>query len=210
MVVDDHPMTRSGLVQVLERHQGISVVAQASTGEEAVDMAPRARPDVIIMDLSMPGIGGVEATRRIVAESDDAIILVLTADEAPNTLAEALRAGARGYLRKTVNEEELIAALRAIASGEVLIDPALKDFLRAGLGVSVDRETPPALKQLSEREYRVLALSAQGYTAAQTAEKLFLSPKTVETYRARAMRKLGLNTRADLVAFAMRYGLLSS
>jgi PAS domain S-box-containing protein len=210
MVVDDHPMTRSGLVQVLERHQGISVVAQASTGEEAVELAPRARPDVIIMDLSMPGIGGVEATRRIVAESDDAIVLVLTADEAPNTLADALRAGARGYLRKTVNEDELIDALRAIARGEVLIDPALKDFLRAGLGVSADRETPPALKQLSERERKVLALSAQGYTAAQTAEKLFLSPKTVETYRARAMRKLGLDTRADLVAFAMRYGLLSS
>jgi len=162
------------------------------------------------MDLSMPGMGGVEATRRIVAQASDAVILVLTADEAPATLAEALRAGARGYLRKTINERDLVTSLRIVARGEVLIDPALKDFLRAGLRAPDEDEAVAGLRELSERERKVLALSAQGYTAAQAGERLFLSPKTVETYRSRAMRKLGLETRADLVAFALRIGLLSS
>lgn len=210
LVVEDHPLTRSGLVQLLNSEPGMSVVGQASTGEEAIELAPKLRPDVVIMDLSMPGMGGVEATRRIVSESDDAIVLVLTADEAPGTLAAALRAGARGYLRKTVNEGELVTSLRAVARGELLIDPSLKEFLRAGLRAPEETAANAALHDLSERERKVLALTAQGYTAVQAGEKLFLSPKTVETYRSRAMRKLGLETRADLVAFAMRIGLLSN
>lgn len=209
-VVEDHPLTRSGLVQLLNEQPGITVVGEASTGEQAVEMAPGLAPDVIIMDLSMPGIGGVEATRRIVAQASDAVILVLTADEAPSTLAEALRAGARGYLRKTINERDLVTSLRIVARGEVLIDPALKDFLRTGLRAPAEDEAIAGLRELSERERKVLALAAQGYTAAQAGERLFLSPKTVETYRSRAMRKLGLETRADLVAFALRIGLLSS
>lgn len=210
LVVEDHPLTRSGLVQLLNAEPGIQVVGQASTGEEGIELVPKLRPDVVIMDLSMPGMGGVEATRRIVSESDDAIVLVLTADEAPATLAAALRAGARGYLRKTVNESELVTSLRAVARGELLIDPSLKEFLRSGLRAPEEGAAAAALQDLSERERKVLALTAQGYTAVQAGEKLFLSPKTVETYRSRAMRKLGLETRADLVAFAMRIGLLSS
>ncbi len=210
LVVEDHPLTRSGLVQLLNQQSGMVVIGQAATGEEAVDLVPKLHPDVVIMDLSMPGMGGVEATRRIVGQADDAIVLVLTADEAPGTLAAALRAGARGYLRKTVNEDELVTSLRAVARGELLIDPSLKEFLRAGLRVPTEQAAATALHDLSERERKVLALTAQGYTAAQAGEKLFLSPKTVETYRSRAMRKLGLDTRAELVAFAMRIGLLSS
>lgn len=210
LVVEDHPLTRAGLIEVLNRQTGITVVGQAATGEEALELAPKLNPDVVIMDLSMPGMGGVEATRRIVAQSDDAIILVLTADDAPATLAEALRAGARGYLKKTVKEAELVASLRAVARGELLIDPSLKDYLRAGLRAPMAQEAIVGLQELSERERKVLTLAAQGYTAVQAGEKLFLSPKTVETYRSRAMRKLGLASRADLVAFAMRMGLLSS
>ncbi|HVX39478.1 MAG TPA: PAS domain S-box protein [Gemmatimonadaceae bacterium] len=210
LVVEDHPLTRSGLVQLLNAEPGITVIGQAATGEEAIELAQKLRPGVVIMDLSMPGMGGVEATRRIVSETSDAIVLVLTADEAPATLAAALRAGARGYLRKTVNEGELVASLRAVARGELLIDPSLKEFLRTGLRAPEDNTASAALQELSERERKVLALTAQGYTAVQAGEKLFLSPKTVETYRSRAMRKLGLETRADLVAFAMRIGLLSS
>ncbi len=210
LVVEDHPLTRSGLVQLLDEQPGIKVVGEASTGEQAVDLVPKLHPDVVIMDLSMPGIGGVEATRRIVAQASDAVILVLTADEAPTTLAEALRAGARGYLRKTINERDLVNSLRVVARGEVLIDPALKEFLRTGLRAPAEEAALAGLHELSERERKVLALAAQGYTAAQAGERLFLSPKTVETYRSRAMRKLGLETRADLVAFALRNGLLAS
>jgi PAS domain S-box-containing protein len=210
LVVEDHPLTRSGLVQLLKRQTGIEVVGQAATGEEGLELVPKLHPDVVIMDLSMPGMGGVEATRRIVAQSAEAIILVLTADDAPATLAEALRAGARGYLKKTVTEDELITSLRAVARGELLIDPSLKEYLRAGLRPPMDEETIAGLQALSERERKVLTLAARGYTAVQAGEKLFLSPKTVETYRSRAMRKLGLTSRAELVAFAMRIGLLSS
>ncbi len=210
LVAEDHPLTRAGLVQLLNSQPGITVVGEAATGEQAVELVPKLDPDVVIMDLSMPGIGGVEATRRIVAQASDAVILVLTADEAPATLADALRAGARGYLRKTINERDLVTSLRVVARGEVLIDPALKDFLRAGMRAPVEEEAMAGLRELSERERKVLTLAAQGYTAAQAGERLFLSPKTVETYRSRAMRKLGLETRADLVAFALRIGLLSS
>jgi DNA-binding NarL/FixJ family response regulator len=201
LLVDDHPVFRQGLVELLNLEPGLEVVGEAESGEAGVEMAGTLHPDVVIMDVMLPGMGGIEATRRIHSLYGDTRVLLLSAQE-PASMAEAMEVGARGYLSKTVTPEKLVAAVRAVVQGGHIFYPAT-----SSLPLFAPAASDP-LRALTGKEREVLSLAAQGLTAAEIGKKLFLSPKTVETYRSRALRKLGLETRAELVAFAQRTGIL--
>ena len=209
VLADDHVVLRAGLRALLDAEMGIEVVGEASTGDEAVDLVRELRPTIVVMDLSMPGSGGLEATRRIVALDLDSRVLVLTMHAEEEYLVPVLEAGASGYLNKTVADKSLIEAIRVVARGEVFLPPqATKLLLREYKAAGSAEGGPDPLHKLSTREQEVLALTAEGYSSKEIGEKLFISPKTVDTYRSRIMEKLGLNHRAELVRFALRAGLL--
>ncbi len=174
-----------------------------------MDLVRELQPTVVVMDLSMPGSGGLEATRRIVALGLDTRVLVLTMHSEQEYLVPVLDAGASGYLTKTTADRSLIEAIRVVARGEVFLPPqATKLLLREYRATGSGEGPADPLHQLSAREQEVLALTAEGYSSKEIGEKLFISPKTVDTYRSRIMEKLGLNHRAQLVRFALRAGLL--
>lgn len=212
LLVDDHPVLRVGLRTLLESEPDMEVVGEAGDGQEAVELARRLCPDVVVMDIAMPGVNGLEATRRIRAMDDCETlkVLVLTVHAQERYLFPVLQAGASGYVLKSAADTELVTAIRVVANGGVFLYPSaarmlLEDYLhRARLGEEKD-----SYETLGERERDVLRLAAEGYTASEIAERLSLSVKTVETYRARIMEKLGLHSRADLVRYALRRGLLT-
>lgn len=214
LLVDDHAMLRAGLRALLDAEEGLEVIGEAGTGEEAVELAESLHPDVIVMDLSMPGIGGLEATRRIAGEAANAAgaepasrVLVLTMHAEEEHLLPVLEAGGSGYVNKRSADEELIEAIRTVARGDVFLYPeAAKLLLQGFRGKPVGEEDP--LTRLSERELEVLGYTAEGFSAAEIGRKLSISPKTVDTYRSRIMEKLGLHHRSELVRFALRQGLL--
>lgn len=209
VLADDHVVLRAGLRALLDSEQGIEVVGEASTGDEAVDLVRTKQPAIVVMDLSMPGSGGLEATRRICALELDTKVLVLTMHAEQEYLVPVLEAGASGYLTKTVADRSLVEAIRVVSRGEVYLPPqATKLLLREYKAAGGEGEVSDALHKLSPREQEVLALTAEGYSSKEIGEKLFISPKTVDTYRSRIMEKLQLNHRAELVRFALRTGLL--
>ncbi len=207
-LADDHAMFRAGLRALLEDEDLISVVAEASTGDEAVDVARREKPDVLIMDLSMPDSDGLEATRRISALDLETRVLVLTVHAEEEYLVPVVQAGASGYLTKSSADRDLIEAIRVVARDEVYLPPQATKLLLQEYRASEADEDSSRLQDLSSREQEVLALTAEGYSSREIGEKLFISPKTVDTYRSRIMSKLGLNHRSELVRFALRVGLL--
>jgi len=208
LLADDHPVLRSGLEALLALEDGLQVVGQASTGEEAVDRTRLLRPDVVVMDLTMPGIGGIEATKQIVALELGAKVLVLTSQTEEEFLLPVLEAGGSGFVRKTSADSDLVNAIRTVARGEVFLYPSATRLLLRQYKTSREAKEEGPLEKLSEREREVLALTAEGYSSAEIGKKLFLSPKTVDTYRARMMQKLGLSHRAELVHLALETGLL--
>ena len=216
LLADDHAMLRAGLRALLEAEDGLEVVGEAGTGEEAVELAQELEPDVVVMDLSMPGIGGLEATRRIAgggpaSENEEATtrVLVLTMHAEEEHLLPVLEAGGSGYVNKRRADEELIEAIRAVARGDVFLYPeAAKLLLQGFRGKPTDEEDP--LTRLSDRELEVLGFTAEGFSAAEIGRKLSISPKTVDTYRSRIMEKLGLHHRSELVRFALKQGLLKA
>lgn len=208
VLADDHVVLRAGLRALLESEQGIEVVGEASTGDEAVDLVRTEQPTIVVMDLSMPGSGGLEATRRITALELDTKVLVLTMHAEQEYLVPVLEAGASGYLTKTTADRSLVEALRVVSRGEVYLPPQATKLLLREYKAAGETETGDALHKLSPREQEVLALTAEGYSSKEIGEKLFISPKTVDTYRSRIMEKLELNHRAELVRFALRTGLL--
>jgi two-component system response regulator NreC len=209
LLADDHPVLRSGLEALLSLEDGLQVVGQASTGEEAVEKARLLRPTVVVMDLAMPGIGGLEATRRIVELGLGARVLVLTSQTEEEFLLPVLEAGAAGFVRKTSADADLVNALRAVARDEVFLYPSATRLLLRTYQQAREPHAESPLERLSEREREVLALTAEGYSSAEVGRKLFLSPKTVDTYRARLMQKLGLSHRAELVRLALDTGVLA-
>lgn len=208
LLADDHGIVRAGLRALLDAQQDIDVVGEASSGDEAVALAEQLEPDIIIMDISMPG-GGLEATRKIAKLELSTRILILTIHAEERYLLPVLEAGGSGYVRKASLHTDLIDAIRTVYRGEVFLEPAatrmlLQGYLdRANDGIELD----PG-KLLSEREREVLKLTAEGFTAQEIGDQLFLSPKTVETYRHRIMHKLGFSHRSELVRYALRAGLL--
>ena len=208
LLADDHAIVRAGLRALLEAQPDIAVIGEAGTGDEAVTLAQRLRPDIVIMDISMPG-GGLEATRKIAKLDLPTRILILTVHAEERYLLPVLEAGGSGYVRKSSLHTDLIDAIRTVARGEVFLEPAATRMLLRGYLDRADdgRELDPG-KLLSEREREVLKLTAEGYTAQEIADQLYLSPKTVETYRHRIMQKLGFSHRSELVRYALRAGLL--
>jgi DNA-binding NarL/FixJ family response regulator len=209
LLVDDHSAIRRGLLEILRGQAEIEVVGEASTGEEAIDKARELHPDLIAMDLVMPGIGGIEAIRRITQESSRIRVLALTADSEEESLLPVLEAGASGFVRKTKAAEELLAAIRTVRQGDVFIDPSgQRLLLLAYLEMERERASDP-VRLLSDQDREILRLVAEGYTSKEIGKKLFLATSTVDTYRSQLMRRLGLSHRSDVVRCALRAGLLA-
>lgn len=209
LLADDHGVVRAGLRALLEAQPDISVVGEAPDGPTAVRLTREYHPTVVIADLSMPG-GGLETIKEITALNLPSRILVLTVHAEERYLLPVLEAGGSGYVRKSSAHTDLLDAIRTVARGEVFLDPAAtKTLLRGYLGRVKSGDELDLGEVLSDREREVVRLTAEGNTAQQAAELLALSPKTVETYRHRAMQKLGLTNRAELVRYALRAGLLS-
>lgn len=208
LLADDHAVLRAGLRALLDAEPDMTVVGEAATGEEALEKVKALQPDVVVMDLSMPGMGGLEATRQIQALPQKPRVLVLTMHAEEEFLLPVLEAGGSGYVRKTRADEDLTEAIRTVARDEVFLYPsATKILLQGYKTVEAGGERTP-LDRLSERERDVLGLTAEGFSSSEIGEKLFISPKTVDTYRSRIMEKLGLKHRSELVRFALRTGLL--
>ena len=208
LIADDHAMFRAGIRALLESEPLLEVVGEVSTGDDAVDQARILKPDMVLMDLSMPGASGLEATRRIVSLNLDTKILVLTAHVEEEYLVPIVDAGASGYLTKSSADTDLIEAVKVVARGQVYLTPKAATLLLSRYRES-DEEDDVSLRILSTREQEVLALTAEGFSSREIGKKLFISPKTVDTYRARIMEKLRLTHRVELVRFALRAGLLS-
>lgn len=210
LLADDHAVLRSGLRLLLTSRNEFEVVGEASSGIETLSLAEKLQPDLILLDLSMPMLGGLDALPALRKLVPSACVLILTMHDDPQYLRQALKHGASGYVLKKAADAELLSAMRAVLRGEVYVHPSMTRVLLEDM-----LETQPAgqegeWKSLSEREQEVLKMVALGHTSAEIAGQLNLSAKTVETYRARGMEKLGLRTRAALVKFALQEGLIRS
>ncbi len=208
LLVDDHPTFLLGVRDFLRKAPDLEVIGEAGSGEEAVEKARVLRPDVVVMDLALPGLSGIEATRRIAAIHPSAAVLALTSDTEEECLLPVLGAGGSGYVRKTSAPQDLVDAIRIVARGEVFLYPSAVELLLRGYREARRRPGGPS-GELTEQERQLLRLVAEGYTAREIGKQLFLAPTTVESYRSQLMRKLGLSHRSDLVQFALRTGLLA-
>jgi two-component system response regulator NreC len=208
LLADDHAVLRSGLKALLHAEDDMAVVGEAATGEEAIERAAFLKPDVVVMDLSMPGIGGMEATRQIVALGLKTRVLVLTMHAEEEYLLAVLEAGGSGYVHKSSADQDLTTAIRAVSRDEVFLYPSAAKLLLKGFKTKADAGESDALGNLTERERDVLQQTVQGYSSSEIGAKLFISPKTVDTYRSRVMEKLGLTHRSELVKLALETGLL--
>ncbi|MEP6691647.1 MAG: response regulator transcription factor [Gemmatimonadaceae bacterium] len=210
MLVDDHAIVRTGLKAVLGLARDIAVIGEASNGVEAVAMAARLKPDVVVMDLTMPGGDGVSATKAIVELPCAPKVLVLTMHAEEEYLLPALKAGATGYLVKSAADRELTDAVRAVVRGEMYVQQNAGRVLARGVMTKDPAADERArFDKLTERERSVLVLIARGYSAPEIGERLSISPKTVDTYKQRINEKLAIAHRADYVRLALRLGLLT-
>jgi DNA-binding NarL/FixJ family response regulator len=203
-VADDHPIVRGGLRTLIDAQPDMEVVGEAYDGAGSVRGARDLRPDVLVMDVSMPGLGGAPATEEVCRDCPGVKVLALTAHEDRGYLQQMLRAGASGYVVKRVAADELVRAIRAVAAGGTYLDPSVAGQLVP----DPDPGGNSAAAELSDREADVTRMIAQGHPIKQIAARLGVSGRTVETYKARAMEKLGLKTRSDLVRYALRRGWL--
>jgi DNA-binding NarL/FixJ family response regulator len=206
VIVDDHGIVRDGIRLLLGREEGLSVVGLASTGEQAVLTAERLKPDLITMDLVLPALNGIDATERIIASLPQTRIIVLSACVTSEHVYRALRAGARGYVVKDAVGSELVRAIRAVLSGKQYLSASITAAAFAA-GCPSQTAAGSPLERLSAREREVLHRTVEGYSSAQIAVQLSLSPKTVDTYRTRLMGKLGVSNRSSLIRFAIQHAM---
>ena len=205
MVVDDHTLVRAGLCRLVEGEDDMEVVGQTGSGLEAVRLAQQLRPEVIVLDFSLPDIDGLETTRQIVALGIGARIVILTMYTNEEYATRVIRAGASGFIVKVASADELLSAIRKVAQKGVFISPSILEKMVVRIGQPQD-ESPEAT--LSNREMQVLVRLAMGSTTREVSESLGLSPSTVETYRSRILEKLSLRNNSDLTRFAIRRGLI--
>jgi two-component system, NarL family, response regulator NreC len=205
-LVDDHSIVREGLKRILENDPGLEVIGEESSGAGAIREVPRLKPDVVVMDISMPEMNGPRACWALLQKMPSLAVLVLTVHEEKSYMQEVIQAGARGYVLKRTVSEELIGAIRTVAAGQIYIDPRVAEkFWHSG-----EASKLPGMGggDLSKRELTVLRLIAQGYSNKEIGGKLGLSVKTIETYKVRSMEKLGLRSRVDVVRYALKCGWL--
>jgi two-component system response regulator NreC len=209
LLADDHTILRAGLKMMLNAQPDMEVVGEAQDGRQSIYEAQRLHPDIILMDITMPDMNGIEATRQIKKLLPEAKVLMLTMHENDEYVFQALRAGASGYLLKEAADTDLIRALHVVYSGQFYLSPIAQSVM---VGDYLQRvrsgEEKDSYSSLTEREREILKLVAEGYTNNQIAERLVISPKTVDTHRTHVMDKLNLHSRAELVKYAMRRGLL--
>ena len=205
LIADDHGIVRSGLRLLLERQPDIEVIGEAADGAEARDTAIRERPDLAILDVRMPKLTGLQATREIKRQAPEVAVLILSMHDDERYLFEALRAGASGYVLKTQADADLVEAIGAVQRGEPFLTPAAQQTLIKDV---LERGRDEADEDLTPREQEIVKLVAEAHTTRQIAEILHLSEKTVENHRGNAMRKLGMRDRVELVRYAIRKGLI--
>lgn len=208
LVVDDHAIVREGVKMVLETDAELQVVGEAASGEEAIDLVRELTPDVVVMDIGMPGLSGFEATRRIRESRPEVNVLALTVHDSEAYVFQMLQAGAVGYVLKRAAAPEVIRAVKAAHRGEALLHPSVAKLLIQDYLTRAERGEEVTYDKVSEREREILKLIAEGLTNKEIAEKLFLSVKTVQAHRANLMRKLGLHDRVELVKYALRKGIV--
>jgi DNA-binding NarL/FixJ family response regulator len=204
LLADDHALVREGFRMILEAQKDIQIVGQAGNGREAVELAAKLHPDVVVMDVAMPELNGIEGTRRILESSPRTRVLALSMHKDAVYVREVLRAGARGYLLKDSGDADLVAAVRAIAKGEGYLSPSVSESVLS----DYRRHVTDPLDLLSSREREVLQMIAEGKTNKEIATSLNLSVYTVEAHRGRVMEKLNLHSTSELVRFALRSGLI--
>lgn len=202
LLVDDHAVLRSGLRLLLEREEGLEPVGEAASAEEAIRALPRLSPDVVVIDVEMPGIGGLEGVARIRERAPGTSVLVLSMHDQARDVRQAFDAGAQGYLPKAAADQDLVRAIRAVAAGERYVHPSL------GAALASPHQCAGPIDELTVREREVLRLLALGHTNQEIAERLVVSVRTVESHRAHVMTKLRVTTRAGLVREALHAGLL--
>lgn len=205
LIADDHTIVRDGLRALLETQPDLQVLATAGDGREAVQLTQQLQPQVAVMDIAMPVLNGIEALHQISVTSPTTKVVILSIHASSEHIYRALQAGAMGYLLKESAGSEVIAAVRSVAAGQRYLSRRISETMLQEYGSHGPTRSP--LDSLSERERQVLQLTVEGQTAAQIAEQLGLSPKTIETYRSRVMQKLGLNDLPALVKFAIQHGL---
>ena len=211
MIADDHAILRAGLKMLINAQADMEVVAEAPDGETAVQAAREMKPDVALLDLTMPGAGGMRALQEMVRNCRKTRVLILTMHDDAAYLRSVLAAGASGYVLKRTVDAELLTAIRAVHRGGTFVDPSLANILvQDVLAKRGTQAGSMSVNILSDREQQVLKLVAQGYSSPQIAKQILVSVKTVETYRARIADKLGLRTRSEVVLYAIRMGLLSA
>jgi DNA-binding NarL/FixJ family response regulator len=212
LIADDHALVRAGFKMILDAEDDLCIIGEATDGAQAVDLARRLKPDVVLMDIRMPELDGIEATRRIVAATDDdkpSRVLMLTTFDLNEYVYEALRAGASGFLLKDVPPEQLAAGIRVIAEGEALLAPSITKRLVQKFAISgpPDPQPPPGFDELTDREEEVFGLIARGLSNAEIAAELIVSETTVKTHVARVLMKLSLRDRVQAVVLAYESGL---
>jgi DNA-binding NarL/FixJ family response regulator len=207
LMADDHPLFRDGLRALLSAAPDLELVGEATTGEEAMTLAARLQPDVILMDLKMPGVTGIEATRQILRESPHIGILMVTMFDEESAIFAAMRAGARGYVLKGATHAEMLRAIRAVGAGEAIFSPAIARRLMEFFAQIRPVMTPSVFPELSEREREILDLLAQGYRNAEIASRLTLTPHTVRNYVSNIISKLQVADRAHAIVRAREEGL---
>lgn len=199
VVADDHPLFRQGVIQSLTSEDGLSVIGEASTGEEAVRLVVEKSPDVLLLDIGMPGAGGIATIGEVIAACPLTRVLMLTVSESPDDLMQALKAGARGYVLKGVSSHGLVSAVRAVTAGEVFVTPALASTI---LYEMTHDEPDDPLDKLTERERQVLQLLGEGLTNREIGERLFLAEKTIKHYMTSVLQKLHVRSRVEAALLA--------
>jgi len=205
-IADDHAIVREGLTTLLSAAPGITVSGSATNGRDAVKKVLAERPEVVILDISMPELDGIEAARQILAEAPRIGIIMLSMHSNAEHVFHSLSAGVRGYLLKETCGSDITEAVRAVASGRRYLSGRVAEIVAEGLG---EGDGPSPLESLSKREREILKLVADGHSSAKIAEMLFLSPKSIDSYRSRLMQKLHLGDMVGLIKFAIRHGLTS-
>ncbi|MGE4239034.1 response regulator [Ramlibacter sp.] len=206
VIVDDHAIMREGLSQVLAQQPDFSIVGTCGDGRQSLKLIAELRPTVVILDISMPGLNGIEVTRQVREEWPECGVLILSMHASSEHVFQAIEAGARAYLKKESAARDIVEAVRAVSAGRRYLGPGIAEVVAEHLGTRKPGENP--LQSLSRREREILQLVAEGHSSAEIGALLFLSPKTVDSYRSRLMGKLGLADVPSLVKFAIRQGVI--